>query len=142
MKFKGVCIAGCDDRRKCLVSVELYVGPYPASNLTGRMCPRCGTLYVIDAYGEIVIDNIPGLRIKFPLYRNGILTGKVAFWNLDGLKKGRFLMSEESLGNYPRGPLGVKLPYFKKGILSGDVFEVGISLNNRTIGFVRPSRQV
>lgn len=142
MKSNGICIAGCDEKNGCLVGVELYIGPCPASNLTGKMCPRCGTLYVIDPYGEIVVDDIPGLRIKFPLYRNGILTGKVAFWNFDGIKKGRFLMSEESLGNYPKGPLGVKLPFYKRGILSGGVFESNISLNLKTIGFVRPSREV
>lgn len=139
MKFDGNCVAGCGKHHGCLVGVELYLGQYPASNLTGRMCPQCGTVYVIDLYGNVVISKIPSLRMKIPLFRKGILTGKIAFWEFNAR---RFQMPEESGEGFPKGLLGIKLPYYRNGILSGGVLEAGISLDKRTIGGVRPSREV
>lgn len=137
MKFNGACIGDCGIQCDCLVGVELFKEKCLATNIIGRMCPKCGIVHVVDLYGEIVTGNIPGLRMRIALFRNGILTGKIAYWDF---MSGKFLMPEEINGEFPEGLLGVKLPFYRKGILSGGVFEAGISLKDGIIDRFKPYR--
>lgn len=132
MNFSGKCDEpDCKGTCNCLVDVELFIYDCPASDYTGRMCYHCGKVRVIGSRGEIVTKEIPGLRIKFPLFRNKIPTGKVAFWVFET----REIIVENSDGTPVSDLYEIKLPYFKNNIPSGKVLETKIAFDGIIGGF-------